>query len=50
MRLKLQYTSFAFPVYISFLGIFLTYHFYEVKITMFEIAAGTTEFYSGQFS
>ena len=49
MRLKLQYTSFAFPVYISFLGIFLTYHFYEVKITMFEIAAGTTEFYSGKF-
>ena len=50
MRLKLQYTSFAIPVYISFVGIFLIYHFYEVKVTMFEIAAGSTEFYSGWFN
>ena len=50
MRLKLQYTSFAIPVYISFVGIFLTYHFYEVKVTMFEIAAGSTQFYSGWFN
>ena len=50
MRLKLQYTSFAVPVYISFLGVFLTYHFYEVKVTMFEIADGHTQFYSGWFT
>ena len=47
--LKLQYSSFVFPFYLSFVGLFLIYHFYEIKITLFDIGNGETEFHSGQF-
>ena len=50
MRLKLQYNSFVFPVYLSFIGLFLTYHFYEIQITLFNIGNGETNFNSGWFS
>ena len=50
MRLKLQYNSFVFPVYLSFIGLFLTYHFYEIQITLFNIGNGETDFNSGWFS
>ena len=47
MRLKLQYNSFVIPVYLSFIGLFMTYHFYEIKVTLLGIENGETEFHSG---
>ena len=47
MRLKLQYNSFVFPVYLSFVGLFFLYHFYEIEITLFDIGNGEKEFHSG---
>ena len=49
MRLKLQYNAFVLPVYLSIVGLFLIYHFYELEITLFDIGNGETEFHSGQF-
>jgi len=46
IRLKLQYNSFVIPVYLSFAGVFFVYHFYEIKITLFYIGNGETEFHS----
>ena len=47
IRLKLQYNSFVFPIYLSIVGLFFVYHFYEIKITLFDIGNGETEFHSG---
>ena len=49
MRLKLQYNAFAFPVYLSVVGLFFVYHFYEIRITLVDIGSGETEFHSGKF-
>ena len=48
MRLKLQYNAFVLPVYLSIVGLFLIYHFYELEITLFDIGNGEREFHSGQ--
>ncbi len=47
MRLKLQYTAFVFPFYLSVVGLFFVYHRYEIKITLFDIGNNETEFHSG---
>ena len=49
MRLKLQYNAFVLPVYLSIVGLFIIHHFFELKISLFDIGNGETEFHSGQF-